>query len=282
MGTDEYLEQCAFTLAACHIEHLIDGNTLFVRSQDAEAAIHHLQCYWRENANWPPRPQKTAGPPVATALIRPPTLLIFGSLAIFHLVTGPWQAANPWFVAGTVDSRLIFEQDQWWRLVTGLTLHADLNHLLGNLAVGGAITHLLCLHLGYGYGWFLLLIAAVLGNLVNILVRSGFHLAVGFSTAVFAGIGLFCGLQIRSRQPSLSALTLSLGSGLGLLAFLGSEGVDTDLGAHFFGLLSGLLLGSVPGPWFLHHRDLPRLQLLLFVCTMATVLGCWWMAYQEF
>ena len=122
-------------------------------------------------------------------------------------------------------------------------------HLAGNCLIGGLVIHLLCKVLGYGSGWLLLLLAGAGGNLLNVALRQGPHFSVGLSTSVFAAIGILTGLQIvRFRTRSLRECLLPLGAGAGLLAFLGSEGVRTDLGAHLFGFLVGIGCGAVVWP----------------------------------
>jgi membrane associated rhomboid family serine protease len=135
------------------------------------------------------------------------------------------------------------QQGQWWRLITALTLHADLVHLVGNCIIGGFMVHQLSRTTGYGLSWVLLLASGALANLLNVAFRADGHLSVGFSTAVFSAIGIFCGLQIRRKKGLIHALLLPIGAGVSLLALLGAEGGRTDLGAHFFGLGVGIVMG---------------------------------------
>lgn len=124
-------------------------------------------------------------------------------------------------------------QGEWWRLITALTLHADQMHLVGNCLIGGVIVHLLCKAIGYGMGWLALLFAAMSGNFLNIILRDTLHSSVGFSTAVFAAVGILSGRQLNNRASTIiRQLILPLGAGVGLLAMLGSAGERTDLGAH--------------------------------------------------
>jgi len=208
--------------------------------------------------------------------------MMFGLLALFYLHTGPWAAESPWFARGAIDSVAILGQGQWWRLVTALTLHADLTHLVGNCLIGGLTIHFLGRTAGYGLAWLLLLVDGLIGNLLNIVLRRQPHLSVGLSTSVFAAIGIFTGLQLsRLSARPFKELLLPLGAGAGLLAFLGSEGTQTDLGAHLFGFASGLATGVLLGAGGLIEKArAPWGQAAAFVTALAVILFAWQLALR--
>ncbi|MCP4339987.1 MAG: rhomboid family intramembrane serine protease [Desulfobulbaceae bacterium] len=278
-GGVEDIEDWSLVLTAVGIDQQVDrqAGILLTQKKDAGFAMGELQAFREENRFWPP-PPSVVRPVVRTD--NPPTLLMIGGLIIFYWLTGPWQAANPWFKAGAVNSLAILEQGEWWRLITALTLHADQMHLVGNCVIGGVIVHLLCKATGYGMGWLTLLLAALTGNFFNIILRDTPHYSVGFSTAVFAAVGILCGRQLNNGASTLvRQLVLPLGAGIGLLAMLGSEGERTDLGAHLFGLASGLFYGIL-----LQRTDLDLLgrkqglQLTLFVFSLVLIILCWLLA----
>jgi rhomboid protease GluP len=259
-----------------------DGQWLLLVPMSLEpAALHELAAYEEENRNWPPPP-----PPADTFSLaprhHPPTVLAMGALLIFHLETGNWTHESSWFKAGAIHSTRILQEGEWWRLVTGLTLHADSVHLFGNLLIGGMLVHLLCKRLGSGLGWFLILLAGILGNLINILLR-GEHHAVGFSTAVFGTIGLLSGLQMRWGAGLGRGLLLPLGAALSLLALLGTEGTRTDLGAHLWGMAAGLVMGiALIHTDFWQRLSSSRWQTVLFAVCLFVVGGSWYLAWLRF
>lgn len=281
-GGHEYILNCSLVLSAVSIGHQVDpaAGVILVGREDSQQAIQELQAFEEENRNWPPPPnymreiQRTENPP---------TLLMIGGLIIFYIVTGPWLSTNPWFQAGAIDSGTILEHGQWWRLITALTLHADQMHLVGNCVIGGFMVHLLCKTTGYGTGWLALVLSGMAGNLMNIGLRDSPHYSVGFSTAIFAAIGIFCGLQLTNRRSSLiRQLILPLGAGAGLLAMLGTEGEQTDLGAHLLGFGCGLGCGLLLR---VSRLDLQagnrRLQQGLFTATLVLITGCWLLAAKQ-
>jgi len=152
---------------------------------------------------------------------------------------------------------------------------------VGNVIIGGVLVHFLCRILGHGLGWFLILLSGILGNFINILLHGNPHNSVGFSTAIFGTIGILSGYQaVSKRSAALKEILLPLAAGAGLLAFLGTGGPRTDLGAHFFGLLAGSILGGLliflPSQRILIIKT--SLQTNLFIASLVIVGLCWWLA----
>lgn len=278
------LRDYSLVLSAVGIEHQLDRQhgAILVRRERSAVALAELRAYREENRNWPP-PEVRPPPFVRTSSW--PTLLMLGGLLLVHAVTGPWQAGSLWFKAGAVSSPAILEQGEWPRLITALTLHADQGHLVGNCVIGGAMVQLLCRTIGFGTAWLSLVLAALCGNLLNIILRAEPHYSVGFSTAVFAAIGIFCGRQLIGGSSLLRQLILPLGAGAGLLAMLGSGGEggahQTDLGAHLFGLLCGLAGGLLlrTAGWD-QQGSRSRLQTVLFLTALFLIVLCWLLAFR--
>ncbi|MDF1578010.1 MAG: rhomboid family intramembrane serine protease [Desulfobulbales bacterium] len=246
---------------------------VMVEAAQAERAALEIEHYEIENRNWPA--PKTPMPAETGEKTRPPTVLLMGALLVFHMVTGPFSASSEWFSRGAVDSRAILEGGEWWRLITALTLHSGPGHLLGNLFIGGVIIHYLCRMFGTGLAWFMLVLTGTVANFINVAARGPGHISVGFSTAVFAAVGLLCGGQIKSTN--LRSILLPLGAGVSLLAMLGSSGERTDLGAHLWGLVVGLLFGAA---WrrpenVLRSWAWPGKQTALLTFALLTVWFAW-------
>ena len=136
---------------------------------------------------------------------------------------------------------------EWYRSVTALLLHADSLHLAGNLVGMAVFATAVCSITGWGVGWLLIMASGISGNLINAYVYGYGHSSIGASTAVFGALGLLSSYQflkkIKTPGTKFQAL-MPLGAGLALLAFLGSSS-HTDIMAHLFGFLSGVLLGLV-------------------------------------
>jgi membrane associated rhomboid family serine protease len=255
------------------------GWRLLVAADRFDAALWELQTFEKENRGWPP-----TLPAGDTSDHRLSTLTVLILLATFHNLTYlqiDFLGHSPvdWFTRGNAHAGLIM-QGQWWRTVTALTLHTGWPHLLGNLAIGGIFLVRLCQIVGPGLAWFLVLTSGALGNLVNAWLQHPDHRAVGASTAVFSALGIIAAINlVRFRHPLRRRLLLPIAAALGLLAFLGSEGEQTDLGAHLFGTLIGLGLGLLTG--FLHGRFGRRgrmFDLFPALAAGALVAGAWYAA----
>ncbi|MDX1776312.1 MAG: rhomboid family intramembrane serine protease [Desulfobulbales bacterium] len=278
-------EQWALVLRAANIPSTIEFEkrswVIKVSPLHEKRALQEISAFMEENNDWPPLHRKRKVPLPVLTKYQPPTILMMGALVIFFIITGPWSGRSAWFAQGAVSGRQILENGQWYRLVTALTLHADVVHLFGNIIIGGILVHFLCRLLGNGLGWFLILASGALGNLMNIILHGHQHNSVGFSTAIFGTIGILSGYQAAAkRSAALKEILLPLAAGAGLLAFLGTGGERTDLGAHFFGLLAGAGLGALlvflPSQRILITKT--SLQTNLFVASLAIVGLCWSLA----
>ncbi|MBC7963685.1 MAG: rhomboid family intramembrane serine protease, partial [Steroidobacteraceae bacterium] len=253
-----------------------------VPEQHLTSARNELQIYEENNCNWPP-PLPPARMLVKNTL---PTVSILILLATFHNLTllgfsMPGRGIIDLNMIGAAHAADILN-GQWWRLVTALTLHADLTHLLSNLTIGGVFIILLCRELGSGLAWSLLLASGILGNLLNAWIQSPAHRSVGASTAVFGAVGLLAAISmVRYRHRLQRRWFVPVAAGLALLALLGTEGKQTDLGAHLFGFGSGTLLGLI-SEYLVGKYGRPGrfLNAVLALACGTIVVVAWWAALE--
>lgn len=216
---------------------------LIVPDEFSARAAEELRLYDDEN---PPRRRRPAQR--VQSLSTAPGLI--GYIAILCVVT--WLAGidafgTDWRVAGAVDGALI-RGGELWRTVTALTLHADLDHLAGNI-VFGAFFGLFAGHLlGSGVAWGAIVLAAAAANLLNTLLLPPTHSSVGASTAVFAALGLVAGHVWWAKLMRQDRWPLRVGpvvGGLALLMYTGTGGPNTDVGAHLMGFIFGFGAGML-------------------------------------
>ncbi|HEY6873936.1 MAG TPA: rhomboid family intramembrane serine protease [Geobacteraceae bacterium] len=262
----------------CRLEPDGDGWRLLVPADCFARAREELRLFEEENRDWPPS-APPARPLVENTLANLSVLVL---LATFHNLTrldAPLFGHPPpdWVPLGAADAGRIMA-GEWWRLVTALTLHADWLHLFGNLALGGVLIIALCREFGSGLGWSLLLGAGILGNLANAWLHPPEHSSVGASTVVFGAVGILAATSlVRSRFQRRRALPVA--AALALLALLGTEGKNTDLGAHLFGLLFGTGLGLAAERLVARYGRPGRgVNALLALASAVTVVAAWWAA----
>jgi rhomboid protease GluP len=205
---------------------------------------------------------------------------VAASLFGFFLVTGERSSNSFWFARGSADADLILSHEPW-RVVTALTLHADLVHVLGNCLFGAIFFTAVFQSLGAGMGGLVTLLAGAGGNWATALFYGSHHSSVGASTAVFGAIGLLGGLawiRRRRRGQRGSRAWAPIAAGLALLAMIGM-GERADLVAHFLGLAVGSALGLAVA-LSVRSRPGPAAQWFLAGISLVMLIGCWELALR--
>lgn len=252
---------------------------LVVKSNDAKRLANEVRIYGIKNRFWP-----RVSPHLAEQQIsRTPTVLFLCFLVFVFLL----QGSNPEIEAlGMNSSEAFWNQNQWWRLITAVTLHADLGHLAGNLFGMGLFGYFTARYLGNGLGWMAILTAAILSNLTNVFIHTNSaFLSLGASTAVFGALGLVTGFPVGSylktgKQISKRQWLIPLTGGLMLLAWLGSGTARTDVAGHLWGFLAGLLLAGILARFEIHAKVSKKGQAVLLVATWTLLIVAWLFALK--
>jgi rhomboid protease GluP len=196
-------------------------------------------------------------------------------LLSIHLAILASSAPEDYIAVFGANARRIMDGEVY-RCTTALLLHADAAHIAGNMAgmalFGGAV----CAVAGSGVGWLMILASGIVGNLINALAYETGHLSVGASTAVFGALGILCAFQaVNAARTGLGwkRAALSFGSGVALLAFLGVS-ARSDVGAHLFGFLCGLLLGGAYRLWMRRLLGMKG-QVICGFISVSTILLSW-------
>lgn len=177
-------------------------------------------------------------------------VLIVLNIAIFiaELITGNLSQV----FLGTTDSTLVslyglyppaVQGGEWWRLFTSMFLHSGIMHIFFNMltlySIGWIIER--------EFGWFryllIYLLSGLCGGLFTCfieLARTGAHLTVGASGAIFGLFGALLGLGLRTKNWSYARSTLINIIWMLLPGFF-SAGVSIT--SHIGGVLGGIVLG---------------------------------------
>ena len=158
------VREVELVLTAMDIAHDTQPNgagwSVVVAAEDAANAQDQLAQYWFENQ---PNPIK----PVDALVIDSGWPGVWGYLAVIWCVSF-WQAnsSTPLSVIGRVDVARVMD-GEWWRVITALTLHADIAHIISNSVFGAIFGLWVGRYLGSGLGWLFVLLCGATGNLIK-------------------------------------------------------------------------------------------------------------------
>lgn len=186
---------------------------------------------------------------------------------------------NIWTEAGCLNKTAVIVQGEWERIFTALMLHANLRHLSGNILFGALFLIILARITGPGAAILLSVMGGGAGNALSVILHAGTYSSVGFSTAIFSAIGSVAGI-VGILGRSKRKFLLSFGSALGLLAFMGMDGENTDILAHVMGLMTGLLEGCLYGEAIKRNWNLPSERLGGIVAGLIMLVS-WVLAFNN-
>jgi rhomboid protease GluP len=277
VGLDEArANEFALVLIARGIAHQrqrgAKGLEIWVPVESAAAAAEELGQYRRENS------RRVGVRPLEHVPGSAPGVLVYVGVLIAVFVAGHESLFGlDWYGAGMLQASAV-SSAQLWRTVTALTLHIEPDHIAGNLAFGAFFGWFVGRYLGVGIGWLAVVAAGALANLLGAWLAPD-HRSLGASTAVFAAVGMLTAYTWRRgywRGTPWRARVAPVIAGLGLLAFTGTGGENTDLGAHLLGFCAGFGCGLGFARW-LSPATLrnTRLQRGLAAATVAAVAAAW-------
>jgi rhomboid protease GluP len=219
---------------------------IHVPSGQVASARAELAAYEADDLEWPPA---VATEPRAVPAISDSwsPWWVAGFVIAFYVWLGPYDGGSPLLRAAAVDGEAIF-RGEWWRLITGLTVHSDPSHLAGNALCLLLFGIAACESLGGGLAWALILATGIGGNALACLFQGGHSVSVGASTSCFGALGILSACQsvwnlrrFGAARSIWSRMWIPLGAGMALLTLLGT-GPRSDLAAHVFGFACGIVL----------------------------------------
>lgn len=269
--------EAAFVLTAVAVPHQVVDDAghwqLWVPAAQAPLAQQQISSYWRENQHVAQRPPQS--PAVDSGLLG-----VLGYLLVIWSL--PWLQSNylgSWHEQGVMAAAAVMG-GEWWRCVTALTLHGDIGHIVSNSAFGALFGGLLSRQLGSGMGWLLAVAAAALANGVNAFVQPDAFRSIGASTATFAAMGMLAAVVWRRgfyRNMDWRRSVAPLFAAVALFSFTGVGDLNTDVLAHLFGGISGVLVGiaaaRIPTAWLARP-----FQWSAAAATLTLFVGCWYLA----
>jgi len=270
----------ALVLTSLEIPHQavqIEGlSYLLVPTELLERAKFEIWQYEKEN-----QPSSASAPRITPVYHDPlPGVIVYiGIIGLFAWLAGEAMFGRDWLAAGRMEGAR-FREGELWRNFTALTLHLDMRHLLGNMGFGGLFGYFAGRLLGSGAGWLTIVLAAAVANGVNALLLDVSHRSIGASTAVFAALGVASGFVWRGRLMAQDRWPYRLGpivGGIALLAYTGTGGENTDIGAHLLGFVCGLAAGML---LVTKHTALAsaKVQSVAGATAVGLIIGSWMIA----
>jgi rhomboid protease GluP len=177
-----------------------------------------------------------------------PVLIIINTLVYVIMVIsgfGIWELeAKELLEAGAIFKPYI-EKGEWWRLISGMFMHANFIHLFMNM-VGLYLCGMFCENnigtLKFTMAYFITGIAA---GITSIEWHNTPVVSVGASGAIFGLYGTLLALLVFKKiEPITRRIMLifvGITAGYNLLVGFLSEGIDNS--AHIGGLIAGFLIG---------------------------------------
>jgi len=264
-------EEWSFVLRALAVIHEIreeeSGYGIAVLAEDEAQAASALEAHEAERAEVR-APLPEYGPSGAGWVFAAFVLAV-------HFATGPRDEQVVWFAKGSADAARIL-RGEWFRVITALSLHADLSHVLGNAIVGGLLLSALARRIGTAAAAWIALVGGAVGNALTAMVARHGYVSVGASTSVFGSLAALGVVQALTRRR---AAAVALGSGAALLGFLGT-GQNSDLLAHLFGFCAGAVAALATRRLVLHPPLRSAWQPILGAATLAIVAVGWWVALR--
>lgn len=252
--------------------------TIYLPPLLKDKALYEIKAFYKEESEIKAGPGLHAYPHAWLSL---PFMGMFLLWHIFYLYEPVVHKAGfenlTWIKLGSLDHVKVLLYHQWYRIITALTLHSDMAHLVANLFFGSFFLYLTARKIGYGLAVFCAAISSIAGNFTSIFLHRFPVSSIGASTFVFSIIGIFC---LVNSEKSTNKIFINLATAIGLLALLGTQGNHVDFPAHIAGMGFGVLCGYVVG--VLKIFCLPEwAQLILYNISVIIFILAWTISLQN-
>ena len=239
---EQFLKEVELICQSLNFEYkivTINGNLLFcIANNDYENFIKNLNEYINENILTHEEELIPPFPVLYDKISVFSYFLIFGTI-LFYFYYAIGGKKYFFFQIGANDAYNVVN-GEFYRCVTSLFLHANILHLSSNIIFFSIIFKYVIKILGEGLGWFLIIIAGATGNFLTSFIYGSNHSSIGFSTSVFATLGILANLNFkifRNYLPVIGAFFL--------LIMLGGGDKKIDVLSHVTGIISGYFLTEI-------------------------------------
>jgi len=197
--------------------------------------------------------------PARSFLSEKPRKISFLSGVLFSLAAAAASVVswtNPEFKQAWIGNPgKIFMAGEWWRVLTSILLHSDMEHLLSNLLFVIPFAGLLTNYFGWKVFPGLSLTLGILTQAVSLKTYGRNENLLGASGFLYVLFGLWLALYFRAETQLRWTNRLMRVVGFGLVMFIPQEfQPNVSYRTHFIGLTFGLLAGWIYGRLFLRKE----------------------------
>lgn len=146
---------------------------------------------------------------------------------------------------GAFSLQYILRGWEWWRLITSMFLHVDLDHLIGNMLMLYLAGELVERYIGKWKFAILYFLSGIVGSLFYAayeFLTGNYADSVGASGAVFGVVGALLVIVIRHKGHYRDITTGRMAFMLFYMGYMGLRTSNVNNAAHIGGLLCGILL----------------------------------------
>lgn len=146
---------------------------------------------------------------------------------------------------GAFSLQYILNGQEWWRLITSMFLHADLDHLLGNMLMLYLAGELVEKYIGKWKFALLYFFSGTAGSLLYAVYEfftGRYADSIGASGAVFGVVGALLVIVIRHKGRYGDITIGRMAFMIFYMGYMGLRASNVNNAAHIGGLLSGILL----------------------------------------
>lgn len=149
---------------------------------------------------------------------------------------------------GAFSLRYLLLNKQWWRIITSMFLHADADHLAGNMLMLYVSGELVEKYVGKQKFALLYFFSGISGSLLYAVYEftTGRYVdTIGASGAVFGVIGALLVIVLRNRGRYANITIGRMGFMIVYMLYMGFGTSNINNAAHIGGLLGGMILTAL-------------------------------------
>lgn len=172
-------------------------------------------------------------------------LLVAANVILFIacMFTGDWL-----YNIGAFSIRNVIEDGEWYRIVTSMFLHADIQHLFSNMLILYYIGNVVEKHIGCVPYMIIYFLSGIVGNMFSAgyeMLTGSYVSSVGASGAVFGIEGALLMLVIIYKGKCAEVTTGRLVFSIAFSLYCGFTSSHVNNAAHIGGVLTGFVLAGI-------------------------------------